>query len=153
MGLFSIADLSERGAMSRSGYSDDCENLNLYRANVARSISGKRGQAFLAELAETLDAMPVKELLADVFVSDDGDCTLGTVCRQRKIDTSNLDTEYGDWQGHEWLGKQLGIAACMVAEIEFENDERGGFLKNETPAGRWKRIREWVSTNLKGREQ
>lgn len=30
--------------MSRSGYSDDCEYLDLYQANVDRALTGKRGQ-------------------------------------------------------------------------------------------------------------
>ncbi len=38
--------------MSRSGYQDDCEGLNLYRGTVRRAIRGKRGQAFLRELAD-----------------------------------------------------------------------------------------------------
>ena len=38
--------------MSRSGYKE-CEQgaLNLYRANVDRTIAGKRGQTFLREMA------------------------------------------------------------------------------------------------------
>lgn len=54
--------------MSRSGYVDDCENLELYRATVERSIKGKRGQAFLRELAAAMDAMPEKVLIAEELV-------------------------------------------------------------------------------------
>jgi hypothetical protein len=59
--------------MSRSGYSDDYDDtglLGLYRANVTRSILGKRGQAFLREMAESLDAMPVKKLVYGEVVRD-----------------------------------------------------------------------------------
>jgi hypothetical protein len=52
--------------MSRSGYSDDCKNEGLWRAAVARAVCGKRGQAFVREMAATLDAMSVKELIAGV---------------------------------------------------------------------------------------
>lgn len=44
--------------MSRSGYVDDYEYLELYRASVERAIRGKRGQAFLRELAKVLDSVP-----------------------------------------------------------------------------------------------
>ena len=69
--------------MSRSSYSDDYGDdypgqLELYRANVARSIRGKKGQARLRELHAALLAMPVKELHADTFVSPAGQaCALG----------------------------------------------------------------------------
>ena len=38
--------------MSRSGYTDECEYLDLYRGKVERAIKGKRGQKFLQELAQ-----------------------------------------------------------------------------------------------------
>jgi hypothetical protein len=46
--------------MSRSGYSEECEQgaLNFYRANVDRTIAGKRGQTFLREMAAALAEMP-----------------------------------------------------------------------------------------------
>lgn len=43
--------------MSRSGYSDDCDHIELWRAAVDAAVSGKRGQAFLRELLGALDAM------------------------------------------------------------------------------------------------
>jgi hypothetical protein len=80
--------------MSRSGYTDDCEQnlLNIYRANVDRAIAGKRGQAFLREMAAALDAMPVKELVAGEIVRDSEHvCALGSVALARGMDVSNLD--------------------------------------------------------------
>ena len=38
--------------MSRSGYSDDCETMGLWRGAVERAIYGKRGQTFLREMAD-----------------------------------------------------------------------------------------------------
>lgn len=48
--------------MSRAGYSDDFEGgeLNVWRGAVKSAIRGKRGQAFLKELAAAMDAMPDK---------------------------------------------------------------------------------------------
>lgn len=130
--------------MSRSGYSDDCENLNLYRANVHRTISGKRGQTFLQELAKSLDEMPVKELIAGELVTEDGDvCAIGAVCKSRGIDVSKID--YDDPQS---VGKAVGITRILAAEIEFMNDEWTDSWK-EAPDRRWQRMREWVANNLK----
>lgn len=80
--------------MSRSGYTDDdCDNtLNLYRGTVQRAIRGKRGQAFLRELAAAMDSMPVKELIANELVAPNGQvCAIGAVCQARGLDVSKLD--------------------------------------------------------------
>jgi len=47
--------------MSRSGYSDDCDDqwsLICWRGAVKSAIRGKRGQAFLKEMLAALDALP-----------------------------------------------------------------------------------------------
>ena len=130
--------------MSRSGYTDDCENLELYRATVERSIAGKRGQAFLRELATAMDAMPEKVLISDQLVDKDGDCcTIGVICESRGIDTSEVD--YDDPQS---VGDAVGISRSMAAEIEFMNDDEWYGYNSETPEKRWVRMRKWVEKNL-----
>jgi hypothetical protein len=134
--------------MSRSGYTDDCGDgsLNLWRANVRRAIQGKRGQAFLREMADALDAMPVKELVADELVRDnDHVCALGAVAASRRLNVSELDI-YNPYD----VGDALGISSILAREIAYENDE-GGPLRGpiETPAQRWTRMRQWVSTRLR----
>ncbi len=112
--------------MSRSGYSDDCENLGLYRATVARTINGKRGQAFLREMAAALDAMPVKELIVSEIVSLDGQvCAIGSVALARREDVSNLDVNYPDD-----VADRFGIARALACEIAYENDECGGSYRD-----------------------
>jgi hypothetical protein len=133
--------------MGRSGYTDDYDDetncLGLYRANVDRAIGGKRGQAFLREMAIALDAMPVKELVADEIVRDESHvCAIGSVAVARGIDVSDLD-EYDA----EAIGKTFGIAQAMAREIAFVNDDDFG-SKKETPAERWTRVRAWVSEHL-----
>jgi hypothetical protein len=145
--------------MSRSGYTDDVEDqgaLNCYRANVDRALSGKRGQAFLREMAAALDAMPVKELVADEVVRDSEHvCAMGAVALARKLDVSNLDPEDPDT-----VAGTFGIARALACEIAYENDEfvplyvRGedGSWKRpppETPAERWTRMRKWVGACLR----
>ena len=129
--------------MSRSGYSDDCDNLNLYRGNVERVLRSKRGQAFLLELAEQMDAMPEKVLIADELVDEAGDCcTMGVVCKSRNLEVSKI--YYGDPRS---VAKALGINHMMAAEIAYMNDE-ATYYNTETPKERWKRMRKWVTENL-----
>lgn len=130
--------------MSRSGYSDDIDDqlaLGRWRAQVKSAIRGRRGQAFLRELIAALDAMPVKELIADELVTTDGDvCAIGAVCQMRGIDVRNVD-----YDSPEDVAEKVGIARQMVAEIEYENDE-GGW--KETDEQRWQRMRRWAAANV-----
>lgn len=131
--------------MSRSGYCDDGDGdyLNLYRATVDRAINGKRGQAFLKELAQAMDDMPEKRLIAHELITEKGEmCTIGVVCKARGIDVSKVDVE-----NPLAVGSLVNIAQSMAAEIEFENDERTQSY-NETPEQRWARMRKWVQNNL-----
>ena len=133
--------------MSRSGYSDDLDQgaLNIYRANVYRSVHGKRGQAFLREMLAALDSMPVKELVADHIVRDDKNvCAIGSVALARQMDVAGLDVyDQGE------VAKRFGIARCLAAEIAFENDDDFGRTSgNETPAQRWTRMRRWVADQI-----
>lgn len=127
--------------MSRSGYSDDCENIELYRRAVDNAIRGKRGQSFLREMAAALDTMPTKELIAEELVRPDGQaCAIGAVALARGIDVVDLDAHDG-----RIVGEIFGIASSLAAEIAYMNDE---WPHNETPAQRWTRMREWVEENL-----
>ena len=131
--------------MSRSGYTDDWDDMgryNLYRANVDRAITGKRGQAFLREMAAALDAMPVKELVAGEIVRDsDHVCAIGSVALARGMDVSKIEADDPDA-----VGVAFGIARALACEIAYENDEAYG--DDETPAERWLRMREWVTEQL-----
>lgn len=129
--------------MNRSGYSDDCENLGLYRANVDRALAGKRGQALLREMASALDEMPVKELIAHDLVDDSGRvCALGSVAVSRRLDVSEIDPG----EAHD-VASTFGIAECMAREIAYLNDETLT-ARNETPSERWKRMRAWVADQI-----
>lgn len=82
--------------MSRSGYTDDGDNWELikWRGQVASAIRGKRGQAFLRELRDALDALPEKKLCYHELQRKDGACcAIGAVGRARGIDMTDLDPE------------------------------------------------------------
>jgi hypothetical protein len=130
--------------MSRSGYTDDCDDdvlaLGRWRAQVASAIRGKRGQAFLRELLDALDAMPVKRLIADDLIKDGEVCALGSVGVKRGIDMTPLDPH-----DPQTLSGVFGIAHQLVSEIEYENDE---CCTRDTPERRWQRMHDWVSYQI-----
>lgn len=131
--------------MSRSGYSDDCGNLALYRGTVINSVKGKRGKGLLTELAEAMDAMPVKELIAHKLEADGAHCALGVVGAKRGVDLQALDQD-----DPEQVAKAFNISQVLAREIVYRNDEDGpGYTgADETPAQRWARVRKWVQDVL-----
>ena len=133
--------------MSRSGYSDDCENVAMWRGAVLSAIRGKRGQAFLKEMLAALDALPEKRLIADDLIRDGQPCAIGSVGLARGVDMRWLHPE-----DPEAIAKVFGIAPALVQEIEFENDDNWGvFTDNrvlatdtERERQRFERVRAWV---------
>lgn len=137
--------------MSRSGYSDDLEPLELgrWRGRVASAIRGKRGQAFLKEMLAALDALPAKRLIAEDLESDLGGmpfhrgrgdvCALGAVGKARGMDMTAIDPE-----DRETLADAFGILNVLACEIMFHNDD----YYNETPEARFARMRKWVVSQI-----
>lgn len=128
--------------MSRSGYSDNYEYIALYTRTVNNAFRGKRGQAFLLELAKAMDAMPERRLIAGELIGETGEvCAIGSYCKAKGIDVDAID--YDD---PEAVGNLVGVARCMAAEIEYMNDEDGP--ENETPEQRWIRMRKWIQKTI-----
>ena len=129
--------------MSRSEYSDDCDGWDLvcWRGAVTSAMRGKRGQALLIELAEAMDAMPVKELIAHELVKQGRFCALGVVGQKRGIALESIDPE-----DSRTVAEQFNIANAMAQEIVFVNDEAA--WHDETPQLRWSRMRCWVDINI-----
>lgn len=131
--------------MSRSGYSDDWMDWSTicWRGAVASALRGKRGQAFLRELADAMDAMPERVLIADSLRTEDGCmCTLGVVGAARRMDLESLDP-----QDREAVAGAFGIAPAMAAEVVYMNDEAA--WSAETTSERWTRMRAWVTEQIK----
>ena len=169
--------------MSRSGLTEDDGEDTLahgrWRGAVKSAINGKRGQAFLRELAEALDAMPEKILIASELETQDGClCTLGVIGKARGLDLGSMDVE-----DYDAIAGSLDVNAKIAQEIMWENDEtfseweyvhveicgpmrgfvsdRSGWhreehrrsvrLAKENPGHlRWKHMRAWVASQLKG---
>lgn len=145
--------------MSRSGYNDDlCIDAHWqyikWRGQVASAFRGKRGQSFLREVIESLDALPEKKLAAASFAEagETGEptglfCTLGAVGHKRGTDMSYLEERAADDDDvSEDAGATFDVARAMAAEIMYENDEGGG--RNESPEDRWARMRRWIERHL-----
>lgn len=162
--------------MSRSGLVDDDDGDPLaygrWRAQVASSIRGQRGQKALKEILAALDAMPVKELCKNNLVSADGQyCTLGVLGASRGIDLADIDPD-----DREYVAKVFDIAEALAAEIMWYNDEYiedsicvpmelcgpvrphrpdygnhsfNVYIKNENEGkDRWKHMRDWVASKI-----
>lgn len=146
--------------MSRSCYSDDYGDefpgqIELFRANVDRSMRGYFGQARLRELRDALLALPIKELEADIFAEGTNEaprvCALGAWALAKTGDInaahamvpSDAD-DYDTWaalQSHGW-------PKLVVLDTVFQNDA-GHYSRSETPAQRYTRVLAWVESQLK----
>jgi hypothetical protein len=128
--------------VSRAGYSDNINQWALirWRGQVASAIKGKRGQAFLRELIDALDAMPDKSLIAHDLENEGNVCAIGSVGVRRGVDMTALDPEDPDT-----IAGTFGIAQQMVREIEYMNDEA---LWSPTPEERWEYMRRWAEANI-----
>lgn len=133
--------------MSRSGYSDDLDPLDLgrWRGQVASAMRGKRGQAFLRETLAALDAMPEKRLLTSDLERNGDVCALGAVGRARGIDMSGIDPE-----DYSKVASTFGIAEQMAQEIVYMNDEAFDGYWCKTPEDRFSKMRAWVVSKIKG---
>lgn len=135
--------------MSRAGYhegegtqEDNWAHIR-WRGVVASSIKGKRGQAFLRDLADALDSMPEKRLITGDLERDGNVCAIGSLGVRRGVDLAALHPE-----DPGPIADAFGIAAPLVREIEYLNDEEGWNWKeqrHETPEERWQRMRAWVA--------
>jgi hypothetical protein len=151
--------------MSRSGYTDDCDDRwswICWRGAVKSAIRGKRGQAFLRETLAALDAMPERKLIRhdliklprpverwdqqgiwfwDIETELESVCTLGAVGRARNIDMSEVDPE-----DHDSVAALFGIPHTLACEIMYMNDEAWW---RATPEELWSKMREWVANEIR----
>ena len=133
--------------MSRSNYTNEDENntLGLWRGAVGKALNGARGQVLLKDIVTALDAMPVKELVAESLVDPAGAfCTLGAAGYARGIDVANLDP-----YDIKKVAKVFNVAPAMIREIVFTNDEGYWWATGESTKQRWTRMRAWAAKRIK----
>lgn len=137
--------------MSRSGYVEDYENVELYRRAVRNAIKGKRGQALLRDMLAGLDALPEKRLIAGAMIDKQGEvCALGAAGVHRNRDMSEM-TVVSEWDDEPEMDiprvtAAFDVADCLAREVAFVNDEAN--YQPETPEQRWARVRGWVVRNI-----
>lgn len=134
--------------MSRHDYADDGDlddlALGRWRGAVRSAIRGKRGQAFLREMIDALDAMPEKRLIDSALITEDGEvCAMGCVLKKRGVDVAGVDPEES-----EVVAEITGLAEAMVREIAYENDSDFNWRETEAPEHRWTRMRAWAVRHL-----
>jgi len=139
--------------MSRAGYTDcggDEWAMICWRGAVESAIRGIRGQAFLKEFRDALDAMPEKKLYEyDLQTANGHSCALGAVGKARGINMVGWDPE-----DHGQLSTTFNIAEALVREIEFINDEypwRRKFTlaeEEELAPTRWQLMRKWIDRQI-----
>lgn len=131
--------------MTRSGYSDDCygADLVMWRGAVNSAIRGKRGQAFLREMLEALDALPEKRLISHDLVTAEGCCAMGAVALKRQLDVGEVEPS-----DREQVALAFGIAPALAAEIASTNDDDFSW-RDETPEKRFERVRAWVAEQIR----
>lgn len=136
--------------MSRSGYTDDIDDVLSYgrwRGAVCSAIRGKRGQDMMKELLSALDAMPEKKLYLNSFEAGEGQfCTLGVLGNSRGTQINDLLNDEG-YCDTVVVAQRFGIANALACEIMYENDE-GSVYDEETPEHRFARMRRWIVDNI-----
>lgn len=131
--------------MSRSGYSDECDFMGLYRQTVVNATNGKRGQKLLRDLLAALDAMPEKRLITGALIDDAGEvCALGALGRQRDLPLAEIDV-----YDHDGMADTFGVSRSLACEIQYMNDEWFG---GNSPEELWTKMRAWVASQIRATE-
>lgn len=117
-----------------------------WEAALRKAMKSSRGQAFLVELRNALDALPEKILVANAFEQDGAYCALGTVARLRGVSIPAYDPDEDSYGISEETAAALKMAKTLAAEIMEVNDN--GSRHDETPEQRWLRVRKWVARRI-----
>lgn len=98
--------------------------FNLYHANCARSLGGRKGQAALRELEAALVALPTKRLIANALVHEGDVCAIGALALKRGVLSLGEEDE-----GEEMVdvGESLGMPRLVAWKVVEAND-----IDNET---------------------
>lgn len=130
--------------MSRSGYTDDLGSewaMICWRGAVASAIRGRRGQAFLRELVDALDALPEKRLISDDLIRDGEVCALGAVGLARGMEAKMAEIDPEDYDS---IADVFGLSNALAQEIEYLNDE----FYYGSPEERFAKVRAWAVREL-----
>ena len=128
---------------------------NLWRANVNRSIFGRRGQQGLRELKEALESLSQKRLISNkVFDGSDVD-VIGALAIYEEVKSG---TDYSDaaqflpktktkLEDVALIGQEYGLPYIVAWELAYRNDET---YANLSPENRYQEILSWVNRVTNG---
>jgi hypothetical protein len=115
------------------------------------AIRGRRGQQFLGDLVQALDALPLPELAAGALEDEETGCccAFGAVRRLRGVDAVPLwfdPTEEDIAPGN--LAKPFNVSETFAwAVVQANEDEMIG-NDEKTRRLRWKQVRDWAVRHL-----
>lgn len=163
--------------MSRYPEGDDYDDywmlhMGRWQKNIRAVVKSNSGRKILQELKEALEAMPIRELIADSLVEtsfiglnlqDEGQemipvqsyCAIGALAARRGINVEEFAN--GDPDYHEMttdLAAKLGINLTLAYSIATCNDEAsvriyGSYRRPKiTPAQRWQYVYDRVCKSL-----
>jgi len=112
-----------------------------WRGAVLSALRGSRGQAFLKEALEALDALPEKKLIANELEAEGQVCLLGAVGKKRGIDMNGIDPE-----DYYRIASVFGLARAMAQEIMAVNDDT--YDSDQSPEMRYTRVRNWIVAQI-----
>lgn len=133
--------------MSRHDYNESLWETNRwkvirYRGALASAMRGRRGQRFLLEIRQALEAMPDHRLGTGALVSAEGEvCPIGALGMIRGIDMSRIDP---DDPGA--VAAAFDVSSKVVAELTYYNDDVWGDV---SPEERWRLMCWWVSEQIR----
>lgn len=115
----------------RINYSEEEDfpgQFELWQANCRRSIKGKRGQAELRILRDTLLALPEKRLIEGLLYDDEGGvCAIGAYARYSGIRIEGRNPE----DATDEVGVEAGMPPLVAWKVVEVNDTYFGRLNPE----------------------
>lgn len=145
-------------------YDPDFQNQGeLFWANAARSLKGRKGQAALRELRDELLAMPEPKLIRGRLADEQGHvCAVGALAVARrcakgerredvlddlaaKIAAGDGDESYDGWDITAAVGVSVGVPFVFAYALGDLNDES---LYSKTPEERHTAVLAWIDKQL-----
>ena len=139
--------------------SDDPLSYGRWEGRVKKVLSGRPGRAALRELEDVLEAMPVKELIADELCDSQGRvCALGAwhAAKRGIAETRALALRMGDEPDSNEVSHALmpvlPITETLGWLIQDANDELSRWPNPKlTPAERHAFMLRWIRSKLAAR--
>lgn len=117
------------------------------------AVRGRRGQAFLRELIDALDALPSQELAAGALEDPETGCccAFGAVARARAWGQEEIgfDPMDGDiWRPECRLAEAFDVAETLAWQVIAENEALDSSNDRTWRRRRWRHVRNWAASEI-----